>query len=86
VADAINGGLGSGFTFTFRVRTVFIASAVAGERQHCRARAAPPRPGAVVAISRIVSTQWRKVDGRWQWPCGLFAERIYSILSRFAQA
>ena len=43
---------------------LILASADAGERQHCRARAAIAI-GAVVAISRSVSIQWRRIDGRW---------------------
>jgi hypothetical protein len=64
---------------------LFNASVLAGERQHFRARAAPPHTGAVVAISKIMSTQWRKVDGRWRRPEALFAERIYTTNYRFKQ-
>jgi len=42
------------------------ASVLAAERQHFSARAAlAANQAQSFAISKIMSTQWRKVDGRW---------------------
>jgi hypothetical protein len=57
------------------------ASVLAGERQHFCARAAPPHTGAVVAISKIMSTQWRKVDGRWRSSPGLIQRLLEKVAS-----
>jgi hypothetical protein len=53
------------------ISQLFNASVLAAERQQLSARAAPPDTGAVVAMSKIVSTQWRKVDGRWHVAGGI---------------